>query len=431
MRNFFALMLAVVSMFAMSCEPKINPVEDVKFEITSNTTVTIGAEGGLVNITFTLGGGDYTAIQATADNDTMIAGINTDDYGYVRVNVAANTEYFEREAQVRISYEGEAKIVTIKQKGKDGSAEGYEVVNITANLLIGNYYGERLVGGLGHYWIIMTDGGFVDGEMMNNAEFFRLDLLGPMAADTSNIRIPDGIYNYEATPTFMPYTIPNLGNSDYVYTDAEGEAWSVTLTEAQLVVEGSSIKLVARTEDKEFHVSFEGDYSIVENIIPDQISTLTSDYEIDLSGCSGTIRCYNDYWKCGYCNWGIEFIHNSGLKHGTYLVLDLLTDTLTNGASGVTGTYCSTGFSEEDATEPAYAEYSFIPGMRISDDGTLMMGSLLQVYEDGVGVVQAPIYGGEVQITDNGGGNYTIVINAEDDATPANKITLNWTGKLN
>ena len=143
-----------------------------------------------------------------------------------------------------------------------------------------------------------------------------------------------------------------------------------------------------------------------------------------------TIQCYNDYWKCGYCNWGIEFIHNSGLKQGTYLVLDFLTDTLTNGASGVTGTYRSTGFSEEDTTEPAFAEYTFIPGMRISDDGTLMMGSLLQVYEDGVGVVQAPIYGGEVQITDNGGGNYTIVINAEDDATPAHKVTLNWTGKL-
>ena len=34
------------------------------------------------------------------------------------------------------------------------------VINISANCLIGNYYGESLVPGLGHYWIILTEDGF-------------------------------------------------------------------------------------------------------------------------------------------------------------------------------------------------------------------------------------------------------------------------------
>lgn len=423
-------MLVAMSLVAMSCEPKVNPVEEVKFELTSEVVVNIGAEGGLVNITYTLGGGDYTLIQATTDNEAMVTGIKTDEAGYVRAAVAANPDYFERQASIRISYDGAAKIVTIKQAAKTGSDEGYEVFNITATQLSGNYYGERLIGGLGHYWIILTDGGFTEEGLARNADFFRLDLLGPMA-DESNIRIPDGTYTYESESTFGAYTMPNIGSTDYVYTDSEGESWSVAFTEATLVVEGNSMKLVARTEDKEFHVEFNSDYEISYNPIPDQISTLRTDYEIDLTGCKGTISCYNDYWDCGFCNWGIEFIHNSGLKGGTYLVLDLLTDTLTNGASGVSGTYHSTGFSAEDETQPAWSEYSFIPGMRISDDGTLMMGSLLQVYEGGVGVVQAPIYGGEVTITENSNGTYTIVIDALDDAEPANKITLNWTGRLN
>ena len=59
-----------------------------------------------------------------------------------------------------------------------------------------------------------------------------------------------------------------------------------------------------------------------------------------------------------------------------------------------------------------------------------MMGSLLQIYQNGAGVDQAPIFGGEIVITDNGNDNYTIVINATDDLETPNKITLNWTGRL-
>ena len=60
-----------------------------------------------------------------------------------------------------------------------------------------------------------------------------------------------------------------------------------------------------------------------------------------------------------------------------------------------------------------------------------MMGSLLLIYEDGKGIDQAPIFDGEFTITENGDGTHTIVINALDDKQPANKITLNWTGRLN
>jgi hypothetical protein len=119
------------------------------------------------------------------------------------------------------------------------------------------------------------------------------------------------------------------------------------------------------------------------------------------------------------------------MEYGTYLVLDFLTDTNLNGASGVAGTYRSSGFTEEDPTKPAFASYTYVPGMRISDDGVFMMGSLLLIYEDGKGIDQAPIFDGEFTITENGDGTYTIVINALDDKQPANKITLNWTGRLN
>lgn len=304
------------------------------------------------------------------------------------------------------------------------------VINIKANQLIGNYYGERLVAGFGHYWIILSDNGIVDGNLSQNSEFFRLDLLGPVASDENNIRIPDGLYSFDANNTFSEYTILNIGNSDYTYVDDAGEAWATTLLDATLIVDGNNLELIAYVDDKEYHLSFDDDYTLDYNVIPENISTLKSDYEIDLSNCTGTLTCFNDYWDCGYCNWNIEFVCNDGLKNGTYLVLDFLTDRDMAGGSGVSGTYRSTGFQEEDPTQPAWTSYSFIPGMRISDDGTLMMGSLLQEYENGIGTIQAPIFGGEFTITDNGDGTHTIVINATDDAEPSHKITLNWTGEL-
>lgn len=430
MRNLFTLILAV-ALLAVACEPVVQTPEEQTFEVTSDSVVNIAAEGGTFVIAYTLNGGDHAAVKAEADNNEMITAINIAQPGYIVVSVAANTQHFERESSVRVSYEGEAYIITVKQEKATGSSEGYEVFNINANQLIGNYYGERLVNGLGHYWIIISDGGIVDGALANNAEFFRLDLLGPIAPEEGDVRIPDGTYNFELESSFNPYTMPNIGNTDYVYTDSEGEAWSVIFTEAQLIVEGNSFRLFARTEDKEFHVTFNGDYNITKNTVSEYISTLRGDYEIDLSNCTGSLMCFGDYWECGYCNWQIEFVHNNGLKYGTYLVLDFITDAKLNGASGVAGTYRSSGFCTDDPSKPAFDTYTFVPGIRISEDGVFMMGSLLQVYKDGKGVDQAPIFGGEFTITENSNGTYTIVIDATDDVEPANKITLNWTGRLN
>lgn len=302
------------------------------------------------------------------------------------------------------------------------------VINIEANQLVGTYYGEQLVGGLGHYWIILSDNGFSDNGLVPNSEFFRIDLLGPIAEDENNIRIPDGQYIFDPNNNFSGYTIINIGNSDYVYVDNAGESWSTIYSDAKLEVKDLSINLTAIVEDKEYNVTFEGDYTISYNPIPDNISTLTSDHEIDLSNCTGSVKCFGDYWKCGYCNWQIEFICNDGYSAGTYFTIDFLTDANVDGSSGFEGTYQASGFSDEDPTMPNFGPYTYIPGMRISEDSDLMMGTL--VIEHGL-KIQAPIIDGEIKITSNNDGTHTITVDAIDDANPSHKITLNWTGILN
>ncbi len=420
MRNFFTLLIAA-TLLVVSCEPVVTPADETKFEITSERVVNVAAEGDNFVIAYTLNNGDHTALKVEADNTDIITSINAEQQGYIIVTVAANEEYVEREASIRVSYENEAYVITVKQDGLD-----YEVVNIAANQLVGNYYGDNLKDGVGHYWIILTENGFVDGAAVAGGEYFRLDLMAPMPEDEDNVRVPDGEYTYDLSFSYDEYTIIDVGNTDYSWVDENMEGWALALDDAKLSVSGNHFELVAVVGATEFHVTFDGDYSLTTSVISDCVSSLTNDAVIDVSNCSASVNSFGDYWQCGYNNWCIEFVCNAGLKNGTYLVIDFLNNSTTD----FTGTYVASGFSAEDETKPDFRPNVFVPGFRVADDADLLLGSLYMVYKDGLCVSQAPLYGGTVTITSNNDGTYTIVIDATDDADPAHKITLNWTGRF-
>lgn len=417
------MMFAAVSLFAMSCEPKEAPEQEVEFQITSDTTVTMDAEGGTFVIAYTISGDDYNNVNAEADDTEIINAINTKQKGYIVVSVSANESYSERSAAVRITYGEHSAIIRVNQAAR---VVNYEVVNIAANQLVGKYYGDNIKKGVGHYWIILTKDGFVDGAAVAGGEYFRLDLLAPMPTDESNVRIPDGEYRFDTSQNFEEFTIVDIGNTDYSWVDDQMEGWAQPLADASLTVKANCFELVAVVESTEYHVVFEGDYSLTTSVITDHVSSLTQDAVIDVSNCNAYVASYGDYWDCGYNNWCIEFVCRSGMKNGTYLVIDFLSNSTTD----FTGTYVDSGFSAEDETKPDFRPGVFIPGFRVADDADLLLGSLYVVYKDGLCVSQAPLYEGTVTIEANGNGTYTIAIDALDDAPEQNRITLNWTGRF-
>ena len=422
MKSIIVCFMALFAIISSSCEGEDKPVVESPsgLELVSSPTETVGNQGGVFAVRYVISSpSDDAQVAVSSDNTDMISSVEVISEDTVKVVVAANKTDAERQGTVTIEYKDESVSVLFVQEPMDS-------VVVVANQLIGNYYGERLCPGLGYYWIIMSDGGIVDGEATNGSEFFRIDLIAPIAEDEENIRIPDGYYRYDATNSLEEYTIPNLGNTDFSYIDDGGMAWAEPFVDASLEVSGSRFTLKANTENSSYYVTFEGEYTITANIISDNISTLEEDLEIDLTGCVGTLSNYGDYWLCGYTNWGIEFVHSRGLKYGTYLVLDFISESTTS----CVGTYRYSGFSGEDSTKPNFAPGFYIPGIRISDDGVHMMGSLVQINRDGKGIAQAPLYGGEFTISQNEDGTYHIVIDAVDDAEPANRITLDWTGRL-
>lgn len=420
MRNFLLCFVALSAIVLSSCESTDNSDPKSTLELVSSSTMQVSSEGGVFAIRYSISSPVDGAKVAVSTNDPqMITSVESTSDGVVKVIVAPNPTEVERQATVTIRYQNDSVSVIFVQEPRDS-------VVVVANQLIGNYYGERLQPGLGHYWIIMSKDGIVDGELANGSEFFRLDLIASIAEDGDNIRIPDGRYTYDATNSFTEFTMPNLGNTDYTYVDDGGMAWAEPFIEATLDVEGTKFTLEAVTEKRSFYVTFDGDYTITANIISDQISTLEEDLEIDLKGCVGTLSNFGDYWGCGYTNWYIEFVHTKGLKYGTYLVLDFISESTTS----CVGTYHYSGFSGTDETKPNFAPGFYVPGMRVSDDGVHMMGSLVQINKDGMGIGQAPLYGGKFTISQNDDGSYHIVIDALDDAEPAHRITLDWSGNL-
>lgn len=416
-------------MFAMlttACEVLESPKHAPELELTSEETLRVDREGGEFEITYNLLHASFgTTVGAKVVNSDMITAVDTSTKGKVFITISENTTDAIREGAVIVSYESLSFTVLVQQ---DYTAVDQPAVrrDIVANQLVGNFYGDNLAAGVGHYWIILTKDGFVDGAAVAGGEYFRLDLMAPMPEDMDNIRIPDGEYRFDLSMNRDEFTIIDIGNTDYSWVDEDMEGWALPLEDAKLTVNGNRFELEAFVDNTDYHVTFEGDYSLTTSIINDYVSSLTQDTVIDVSNCSASVNSYGDYWDCGYNNWCIEFVCNDGMKYGTYLVIDFLNNSTTD----FTGTYVASGFSAEDETMPDFRADVFIPGFRVADDADLLLGSLFMVYKDGLCVSQAPLYEGTVTITSNGDGTYTVVIDALDDAPEQNRITLTWTGNF-
>ena len=431
---FSTALVALLSLVAVSCELPDSGKNDTQtpdnsqqtgqgITITSDDVINASAERKNYQITYTVEG--EGTIVATTDNPQMIDAINTDVAGYVRFRVTENTTSEVREAYVVITYGNSFARVKVVQEAAEVAE--VEKVNIVANQVVGNYYGDRLADGVGHYWIIITKDGFVNGNTVAGGEYFRLDLIAPLATSEENITLPDGDYRFDATTSYEEFTIINIGNTDYTWVDSIGEAWGYNFIDASLSVRGNKMELVALTAEKEFHVSFEGTYSLTPPYeITDYVSSLKQDTVIDVSNCHVSKQSYGDYWGCGYTNWGVEFVCYDGMKYGTYVVLDLISASATD----ISGTYVASGFSAEDSTKPDFRPGVFVPGFRVSSESDLLLGSLYMVYKDGLCVSQASLYDGTITITKLADGLYNIVIDAYDDAPKQNKVTLNWTGYM-
>lgn len=425
MKKLFSVALIAIMMFTVSCDfgqsDKTN--EKVGITLLNDNLINVPIEGGEYEIYYILKG-EADKVEAKTNNPEMFDVINANSPGIVRISVTENETESPREAEIVVSYGSASFGVTVKQAAKE--VVHRDVVNVEANQFVGTYYGETFGENKAHYWIILSKDGFVDGSTVLGGEYYRFDIIAPAAQDKENIVVPEGDYTFEIAEAYKQYSIVDLGNTDYSTIDADGVAWATPFVDATLKVTGNRFELVAMTETHEYHVTYEGEYKVSSYEITDYISSLTKDTVINVSNCYASVTNYGDYWKCGYNNWNLEFVCNDGWTNGTYVRVDYLTASTTD----FTGTFVDSGFTVEDPTKPDFRAGVFVPGFRMSDIANDLLGSLFMIYDNGRCVSQAPLSEGTVAITANGNGTHTIVIDCYDDAPKKNKITLNWTGRI-
>lgn len=400
---------------------------EITLELTSPAIMTVNPAGGKYTITYELKNAEAgTVVEVEVVNEDMVTSVDSSLKGYVDVIISANNTDKARQGVVLVKYKHLKQAVVFEQavNGSDDTTEDpndVERVDIVARSLVGYYYADRITSDWGHYWLILSD---IDGA--TRSDCFRMDILAPMAQDLDNIVVPDGAYHYDPSNMLDPYTILNIGNTDYAWVDASGELMAMALEDAVLTINGSHFELVAWVDGKEYHVTYDGDYDLSYYVLTEWISSLTEDRVIELSDHTASISNCGDGWECGYTNWWIEIASNDGWNQGEYVVLDFLTES----TDDFTGHFVSSGFTVEDPTKPDFRPGVFVPGFRLDDGANDFLGSVFVEYRDGQAVEQAPFYTGTVDIKDNGDGTYTINVDAYDDAPRPNKLTLNWTGTL-
>ena len=205
MKKIFIVAVIALMSLTFACNRK------TVFELTSDSVINVPYVGGNYTITYNLESKVDDVVNAITDDKNMITSIDTQTDGFVYITVSENLATETRETSIMLSYGNLCFNVDVEQEANPGEPETPvdpdpeepdpedpedpvdpdpeepdpedPTINIEADILMGNYYGDDLIGGLGHYWIILSDGGIVNGNLVPNSEFFRLDLLGPMATD--------------------------------------------------------------------------------------------------------------------------------------------------------------------------------------------------------------------------------------------------------
>lgn len=152
--------------------------------------------------------------------------------------------------------------------------------------------------------------------------------------------------------------------------------------------------------------------------MPGAISTLTGDYEMDLSGAVAEAYNYGDNYATGGNNWMLYIDANGGTDN---FQVDFVTE-FADMSSGIpSGTYtASSGYYPN----PGEFLYGYL-GMDGYLYGTMYYGGMAS---NGYVTDYAPAMSGEVVLVNKGDGTYNITVDVTDDL--GNNVTGKWSGPI-
>ena len=306
------------------------------------------------------------------------------------------------------------------------------------------YLGNVWDNGVADYYFMLTNDTLGMGS--NNFEvpmhqggwILYLDLWSVIAPDTANAVLPEGTYTFGNSRDFgCFYNEYSLATNNVEQVLVDGE-WKyrikdiffqsgtvvVTHTAKGYLIETS----VVTNSGEELYFVYEGAIAF-EDQSDDEEWRPALDKDIDLTPIQGSIRFYESYTSSNCDNYVIMLFNTDKLTSdkihpnvagGVRLVLDIYPEL----GKGVTGSYRIGTLSDEKyllKKEP----WVYYPGCYW---GTMALGTFVEYVDTDGSVLYSVVKSGDLTITDNGDGIYTI---AADFVTERDKkITCNWTGSF-
>ena len=314
-----------------------------------------------------------------------------------------------------VTYNGAPKLYV----GGSGGGSG-ENVEMEAEYAYAFYYGDQYAPGVAdNYYLFLSDLGLdADGYEQANGTYYRFDIYAPISADNAT-KVPAGTYAIDMTDSgalwtaslsYSAYFILDEYGWDYVSNDYPASGTVVVgedgtiVAEVTMLMSGATHKVTYNGGNIEVfdNSSSGGGDDVV-------YSTLTGDWNCNLSAHTLYYQSYGDWYEVGYQNWVIAIMPNS--QAGDFVQFDLLA-----------GADSFTSFAGEYTISDSLDAYTAYPGY--IDDGYL--AGAWYYKEDGV--TMAPFVDGWVDIVDNGDGTYTVEFDVYDDADY--NLTGSWTGEI-
>lgn len=406
-----------------SCErPQDDTVLTPCLKITGTDPAVVSAEGGELTIGYELTDGDGGEISARSTADWIEYLSSDTESSQVYFNVMENLSAGQRTAEIVVEYAFEtgktADTVAVLQ---EGTPEHFDHV-FEAEYFTGEYFGQQYGnGGETNYFVTLADAPGTGQNLSPGGTYYLLDIFSTEPSEMSAIMIPEGTYTCgmpgeTASMTFTP---------DYSYwmkVDGSGTGYEVRTTfftegSVDISYEDGSCRIDARLVDengKTHRLSYGGEALCSNGLVE---SSLTGDIEVDCEGMAVEAIFYGDYYMNLTTDWYIVMASAGG----EVLQLDIC-----SAEGGKMSDGLPTGTFTASTSEYGANEGEFVPGYI---EGSYQ--SCWYYNENAQGHITdplAPLMSGEITISENADGTHTISIDCSDDASPAHRITAEWTG---
>ncbi len=424
----------LVTLIALGCKPESTP--EPKLTLTSDSSLSFTAEGGVGTITYRLENpNSETKVEATC-NAEWITGITTATSGVVGFSVASNTESSSRSGQITVKYGNLSFAVSITQAAgstttdpENPNPENPDTPNpddptpdtpqfdqeFEAEHLYGVPNGKN-------YYIFIGDAITPSGYTMTGGTYYIFDIYADSSVEDSLVfDIPEGTYTFDPNNSKAPFTISSRNSCYLVNSNDPGEV------QEELPFVGGTLTISSEQIVGEMELSDGTKHRVIYNGGNHVDMTFTQEGEVEeiemnTDNATCTISYYGDVYSgmvsdaIAYHEITMTNDQSEIMRIGLLALTDSGANTITTGLYNIAPILEGQPMGENTAIAGSV------------DEGAIYISFYCILDEDGVPNTVKAFESGTVEVIAEESGEYTIQVNASCSEIGAAIVKCSWTG---